>query len=221
MAVKVGNSWVSEAAYEYAKSRVNKNTCAVDKKENSMLDKLSEKYPDVQFSTSTQPFSGTGKNNIGIAPNILREMENDPEKRLEYEALIYDCNEVIKNMPDKTQNGTTIKSFGFIINPDGSLGAWSISESGGNTNRSRYSLDKNKKDSWLDKILEKKEQKKIEEKRIEKKRIEEKRIEEKKIEERRQVKREEQAELQEKRIKEAGSGKKPMKIAGGIVDLKA
>ncbi|MDE7300089.1 MAG: hypothetical protein K2N94_14935 [Lachnospiraceae bacterium] len=211
MAVKVGNSWVSEAAYEYAKSRVNKNTCAEDKKENSMLDKLSEKYPDIQFSTNTKPFSGTGKNNIGIAPNILREMENDPEKRLEYEALIYDCNEVIKNMPDKTQNGSTIKSFGFIINPDGSLGGWSISESGGNTNRSRYSLDKDKKDSWLDKILEKKEQKKIEEKRIEKKKIEEKR----------QLKREEQAELQEQRIKEAGSAKSPMKIAGNMVDLKA
>lgn len=171
-----------------------------------MLDKLSEKYPDLQFNTSTKPFSGTGKNNISIAPNILKEMENDPEKRLEYEALIYDCNDVIKNMPDKTPNGATIKSFGFMINSDGSLGAWSISESGGNTNRNRYSLDKNKKDSWLDKILEKKKQKKIEEK---------------KTEEKRTMKKKEQAELQEKLIEGAGSAKNQVETAGRVVDLKA
>lgn len=206
MAVKVGNSWVSEAAYDYAKSKVNENTCTEDKKENSMLNQLSEKYPDIQFNTSTKPFSGTGKNNISIAPNILKEMENDPDKRLEYEALIYDCNQVIKNMPDKTPNGATIKSFGFMINADGSLGGWSISESGGNTNRSRYSLDKNKKDSWLDKILEKKKQKKIEEK---------------KLEEKRQIKKEEQVELQEKLIEAAGSAKNPIETTGNIVDIKA
>lgn len=118
MAVKVGNSWVTEAAYAYAKSKVDENTSSENKKGNSMLDKLSEKYPDIKFSTSTQPFSGTGKNNIGIAPNILREMENDPEKRLEYEALIYDCSQVIKNLPDKMPNGSRLKSFGFIINSD-------------------------------------------------------------------------------------------------------
>ena len=206
MAVKVGNSWVSEAAYNYAKSKVNENTCSEDKKENSMLDKLSEKYPDIQFNTSTKPFSGTGKNNISIAPNILKEMENDPDKRMEYEALIYDCNQVIKNMPDKTQNGATIKSFGFIIHADGSLSGWSVSESGGDTNRNRYSLDKNKKDSWYDKILEKKKQKKIEEK---------------KLEEKRPVKKEEQAELQEKLLEAAGSAKNPTETAGSIVDIKA
>lgn len=205
MAVKVGNSWVSEAAYAYAKSKVGENTCTGDKKENSMLNQLSEKYPDIQFNTSTKPFSGTGKNNISIAPDILKEMENDPDKRLEYEALIYDCSQVIKNMPDKTPNGATIKSFGFMINADGSLSGWSISESGGNTNRSRYSLDKNKKDSWLDKILEKKKQKKIEEK---------------KLEEKRQIK-EEQAELQEKLIEASGSTKNPIEATGNIVDIKA
>lgn len=206
MAVKVGNSWVSEAAYAYAQSKVNENTCAEDKKENSMLNQLSEKYPDVQFNTSTKPFSGKGKNNISIAPNILKEMENDPDKRLEYEALIYDCNQVIKNMPDKTPNGATIKSFGFMINADGSLSAWSVSESGGDTNRNRYSLDKNKKDSWMDKILEKKKQKKIEEK---------------KLEEKLQIKKEEQAELQEKLIEAAGSAKSPTETTGNIVDIKA
>ncbi|MEY8422531.1 DUF6033 family protein [Lachnospiraceae bacterium 38-14] len=130
MAVKVGNSWVTETAYAYAKSKVDENTSSENKKGNSMLDKLSEKYPDIKFSTSTQPFSGTGKNNIGIAPNILREMENDPEKRLEYEALIYDCSQVIKNLPDKMPNGSRLKSFGFIINSDCSLKGWVYPKAG-------------------------------------------------------------------------------------------
>ncbi len=76
----------------------------------------------------------------------------------------------------------------------------------GNTNRNRYSLDKKDKDSWLDKILEKKKQKKLEEK---------------KLEEKRQIKKEEQAELQEKLMEAAGSTKDQTQIAGSIVDLKA
>lgn len=176
-----------------------------------MLNQLSEKYPDINFNTSTKPFSGDGKNNISIAPNILKQMENDPDKRLECEALIYDCNQVIKNMPDKTQNGATIKSFGFIIHADGSLSGWSVSESGGDTSRSRYALDKNKKDSWLDKILEKKKQKKAEEKKLQ----------EKKVEEKLQIKIEEKREQQEKLTEAVGSVKDGVKTAGSIVDLKA
>ena len=57
MAVKVGESWVSEEAYAYAQARMKESE----------------------------------EKNISIAPNILKEMENDPEKRMEYEALIYDC----------------------------------------------------------------------------------------------------------------------------------
>lgn len=205
MAVKVGNSWVSEAAYAYAKSKVSENTSGEDKKGSSTLDKLSEKYPDLKFSTNTQPFSGTGKNNIGIAPNILREMENDPEKSLEYEALIYDCHQAIKNMPDTTSNGSKIKSFGFIINSDGSLSGWSISESGDDTKRNRYSLDKNKKESWLDTILEKKKEKKAEEKKIQIK----------------MNKKKEQEKLQEKRAESADDAKNRAETTGSVLDLKA
>ncbi len=39
MAVKVGNSWVSEAAMEYAKEKVNASS-------NGSLDELSEQYPE-------------------------------------------------------------------------------------------------------------------------------------------------------------------------------
>lgn len=159
MAVKVGNSWVSEAAYSYAQAKMNKTAGAEDKGNGSVLHQLSDKYADINFNTNTQPYSGTGKNNVSIAPNILKEMDCNPDKRLEYEALIYDCNEVIKNMPGKTVTGGAIKSFGFIINADGSLGSWSISESGGNRNRNQCALDKNNKNSWMDIILGKRQQK--------------------------------------------------------------
>lgn len=39
MAVKVGNSWVSEAAMAYAKEKVNAGS-------NGSLDELSEQYPE-------------------------------------------------------------------------------------------------------------------------------------------------------------------------------
>ena len=94
------------------------------------------------------------------------DISADEQKRLEYEALIYDCSPLIKNLPDKMPNGSRLKSFGFIINSDCSLKGWSISESGEDTKHNRYSLDKNKKDSWLDTVLEKKKEKKIEEKKI-------------------------------------------------------
>lgn len=154
MAVKVGNSWVSEAAYAYAQRQVEKgrDDSQESGKTQDEMTRLSEQFPDLKFSTSTKPFSGDGRNNIGIAPNILREMETDPDKRLEYEALIYDCNEVIKSMPAKNINGSTIKAFGFIIGADGGLSAWSVSESGGTRKREKFALDKNKKDSWLDQM---------------------------------------------------------------------
>ena len=49
MPVKVGNSYVSEAAYEYAKSQTD---------ESATLKSLSEKFPNLKFSIGTKPFNG-------------------------------------------------------------------------------------------------------------------------------------------------------------------
>lgn len=157
MAVKVGNSWVSEAALAHAKSAVESggNT------ESSVLSDLSERYKDTNFTTSTAPFQGKGTNNIGISPNILRQMEQDPEKRLEYEALIYDCVEVQKSGVFK---GSNVVASGFIINADGSLGAWSISKSGGEKLRRQTKLDKKDKKSWMEKLYEMQKEKKVRQK---------------------------------------------------------
>lgn len=113
MPVKIGNSYVSEEAVEFARKSNSKN-----------LDDVSKKFPDLKFSIGTQPFNSNGTNNVSIAPNILRQMQNDPDKKIEYEALIFD----IQNESKKRQNRKDVIASGFIINRDGSLGAWSISK---------------------------------------------------------------------------------------------
>lgn len=119
MAVKIGNSYVSESAMAYAQSRI-------DEKSDSVLSDLSKQFKDVNFSVGTQPFSSSGTNNISIAPNILRQMANNPDKRLEYEALIYDCANGLK----ENANRPGLKAQGVIIGSDGGLRGWSISQSG-------------------------------------------------------------------------------------------
>ena len=117
MAVKIGNSYVSEAAVAYAQARA-------DEKSENVLSDLSKQFPDVKFGVGTKPFGGSGTNNISIAPNILRQMANDPEKKLEYEALIYDCANVLKD----SANRPGLKAQGFIIDGKGELSMWSIGQ---------------------------------------------------------------------------------------------
>ena len=149
MAIKVGNSWVSEAAYAYASQKAEKPDA-----DSGMLQTLSEKFSDSKLTTNTAPFQGKGVNNIAIAPNILRQMENDPEKRLEYEALIYDCASLQKSLAGKTvKNGGNLIGQGFIIDSNGGLGSWSISRSSGGKSRTHCLLPKNDKNSWMDKMF--------------------------------------------------------------------
>ena len=117
MAVKIGNSYVTESAVAYAQSRI-------DEKSENVLSDLSKQFKDVNFGVGTQPFGGSGTNNITIAPNILRQMANDPEKRMEYEALIYDYNNVLKN----SANRPGLKDQGFVIDGKGELSMWSIGQ---------------------------------------------------------------------------------------------
>ena len=150
MAVKVGNSWVSETALTYAKAKSGSGTSV-------SLKALSDRYPGVNFTTNTQNFSQKGTNNIQIAPNILVQMQNDPDKRVEYEALIYDCAQLVySGKMSQGGMGYHIKAAGTVINADGSVSGWSIAEDddGGQT-RNSTKLDKDKKDTWADKIHEK------------------------------------------------------------------
>lgn len=140
MPVKVGNSYVSEAAYNYAAAQANEEASHSDAKGKSgMMKSLAEKFPNLKFSIGTGPFSGTGTNNVSISPKILKQMENDPNKRLEYEALIYDISNT-----DLTQ-GRNLKGTGFIIGDDGGLRAWSIS--GGNE-KNQASVKRSDERNW-------------------------------------------------------------------------
>jgi len=167
MAVKVGNSWVSETALTYAKAKADSGAAVT-------LKGLSERFPGVNFSTSTQPFSQKGTNNIQIAPNILAQMQNDPEKRVEYEALIYDCAKLISDgKMDQAMSGSRVKAAGTIINSDGSVGGWTVTESSdGSQTRSRTKLDKDKKDKWAEKLREMQKERRAEEKKEEEIRVE-------------------------------------------------
>ena len=119
MAVKIGNSYVTETAAAYAQARA-------DEASDNVLGDLSKQFKDVNFGVGTQPFGGTGTNNITVAPNILRQMANDPAKRLEYEALIYDCDNALKN----SANRPGLKAQGFVIDGKGELSMWAVSQTG-------------------------------------------------------------------------------------------
>ena len=159
MAVKVGNSWVSEAALSYAKVKA-------DSGESATLNGLLDRYPGVNFSTNTQAFSQKGTNNIQIAPIILAQMQNNPDKRIEYEALIYDCAKLISSgAMDWAPAGSHVKAAGTIINADGSVSGWAITEDD-NGDESREKT----------KLLEMHKQKRIKEKKEAQKRLEKKSI---------------------------------------------
>ncbi|SEH25565.1 DUF6033 family protein [Selenomonas sp. KH1T6] len=156
MPVKVGASYVSEAAYEFAKARRAEKE--EDKEEKGGLKELKEKYPGLNITVGTGPFSGTGTNNLSISPKILKQMEQDPEKRMEYEALIYDVAHTDVNsgiMP-----GRKMKSHGFIIDDNGGLRGWGISESNDGSQRHQSHLKRSEKKNWWEEMLGKPKQKK-------------------------------------------------------------
>lgn len=149
MAVKVGESWVSEAAYAHAKQAQQ-----MQQAQGGTLEKLSKQYPHTDFSTNTAPFQGNGTNNIAIAPNILRQMDRDPEKQLEYEALIYDCKSIQDSLGKQyAGSGKELVAQGFIIDSNGGLSSWCVTRSGGNQQRSRSMLARNDKSGWLSQML--------------------------------------------------------------------
>lgn len=153
MPVKVGGSYVSEAAYSFAKAQVT------DKSEDSgALKSLAEKFPNLKFSVGTAPFSGTGTNNVSISPKILKQMEKNPEKRLEYEALIYDIAHT--DVESGRAPGHKLKSHGFIIEDDGGLRSWGISQHDDGNRKEQSHVKRSNKADWWQELLPKQNAKK-------------------------------------------------------------
>ena len=159
MPVKVGNSYVSEAALAFAQKTAAEDT--EKKNKGGILAELAEKFPKLKFTVGTQPFSGSGKGNVAIAPNILKEMENDPAKREEYEALLYDVQQCTDEM-SMTRPGGKLKAHGWIIHEDGGLSSWSIGVSEGGDRRPEASgrAKRTNKKAWWQSLLDEMKDKK-------------------------------------------------------------
>lgn len=177
MPVRVGNSYVTEAALAFAQKSAAES---VDKEKtkgkgtSGVLADLAEKFPKLKFTVGTQPFSGSGKGNVAIAPNILREMENDPAKREEYEALLYDVQQCTEEMSMTRPNGNKLKAHGWIIHKDGGLSAWSIGTSAGGDRKPEASgrVNRSSKKAWWQSLLdEMKEREEARKKRVKKGKI--------------------------------------------------
>ena len=152
MAVRVGNSYVSDAAYSYAASKANEaGESAKSGKSSGVMKELAERFPNLKFSVGTAPFSGAGTNNVSISPKILKQIEQDPEKRMEYEALIYD---IAQWEPPGNQPGRKLKSHGFIIGDDGGLRSWGISTGDDGTRPSQSSAKRSDKKNWWQDMLD-------------------------------------------------------------------
>lgn len=69
-------------------------------------------------------------------------MQNNPDKRIEYEALIYDYAKLISSgAMDWAPAGSYVKAAGTIINANGSVSGWAITEDDNGDERA-------KKRSW-------------------------------------------------------------------------
>ena len=177
MPVKVGNSYVTEAALAFAQKSAAES---VDKEKtkgkgaNGVLAGLAEKFPKLKFTVGTRPFSGSGMDNVSISPKILREMEKDPAKREEYEALLYDVQETTAGLPRTRVDGSKVKAHGWIIHEDGGLSAWSIgtSEGGGRKPEASGRVGRSSKKAWWQELLDEvKEKKKAKDKKAKKEKI--------------------------------------------------
>lgn len=62
MAVRIGQSYVSETAANFARN-------SADTGEN-VLKSLQERFPNLKISVGTSLFSGSGTNNLSISPKI-------------------------------------------------------------------------------------------------------------------------------------------------------
>lgn len=144
--------YVTGAAYDYVKAQNFEQSNA-----NEVLKDLSAKFTNLKINGDNK-----GLNNLTIAPNILQEMATNKETREKYEALIYDINELAKNPQTTTITGGKIAASGFVINADGSLSAWAVSESG-DSKEEKTTLEK-----LLESLEEKRKERELEAKRQEK-----------------------------------------------------
>ncbi|HEX2955492.1 MAG TPA: DUF6033 family protein [Chitinispirillaceae bacterium] len=113
---------------------------------------LSKKFSSHQVSAGVVTSSSipSGNSTITIAPNVLKAMAEDPEVAAKYEGFLSDC---MKLEPQFNRmcaaRGMEVVSSGTFINPDGTTGGYSVTQTKGGSDNKKTELHS------LDTILEK------------------------------------------------------------------
>ncbi len=183
MAILVGDTYVRETSYAKAKAHVENSKADTT---GEVLKELKQQFPELNINSGT--FSGkatrsSGINNVTIAPNILQEMADDPEKRIEYESLLEDIKHTLKAVENRVYPGGGKCVYREVfIHSNGEVGSISISQSGGgDSNTSIAKLPKDNRESWQERLmksLEKKREKAREAEKEEAQRLAEKKVRE-------------------------------------------
>lgn len=162
---------VHVGAASYAKAKTNVEASAANDT-NELLAELKQNLGGLNIviaNTGNRPNTSGGLNNVSIAPNILRKMADDPEERLKYESLLYDVQDLVKNDTGYLQvNGhnTQITHREYFIDSDGELGVWTSGKTVDSNSGSigKTMLPKDDKESWLSRLMESLEKKRVAEK---------------------------------------------------------
>ena len=144
--VNINGSWVSPASYQKARNLAASKAESGNTSARSILGSIRQMVPGLNISTNTEPFGSSGLNNLGIHPNVLRKMENDPEEMVRFKALILDVEEAFRHHDRLSQSqGMNVVARGLIIDADGNTSGWSIVQSanGGPDRRNVVDLNNN------------------------------------------------------------------------------
>lgn len=150
MAIQVGTNPAHDTTHTITQQKVHGQSGA-----SISIQSLSEEYPGVSFLTEpTQQGNGADADailySVSIPASLFSQMESNPEKRVEIEALIQDCvNAMKKSVRDLAGRGIEVTSCGTDLDDDGNPTMHSFVKTGDNTARKfSVSLPKNNKNNW-------------------------------------------------------------------------
>ncbi len=155
MGTMVGDIHAADTSYAKAAAGAEESKA---KKTGNLLQELKKQFSDLNIGVGGSGRGATfssGLNNVSIAPNILKEMSEDPEARAKYEDVLNEIQGSWRNAYNLRYpgNGRRVYQEYFIMS-DGEVGMMSISESGGSPqNPAVAKLPKDDKDSWLERIM--------------------------------------------------------------------
>ncbi len=155
MAIKVGGTNTADAAYAANKANAESSKAG---KTGNVLKELQQQFSDLNIGIGGSGKGATfssGLNNVSIAPNILKQMAEDPEARAKYEAELSGISDSWRNANNvRLQGGGRIVYQEYVIMSDGNVGIISIAESGGNANDPVFAKrDKDDKEGALEKLM--------------------------------------------------------------------